>query len=588
MLNTRRFFYPVTTLIIITSVIAWQLSRAEYGGAQSPSSATIANSDTTGDADLIYRDAIIVTMNEAEFMAQAIAIKDGRILAVGSNDEVMTHKGSDTRIIDLQGKTILPGFIDAHGHLGAMSVAMGEIDLSPPPVGSITSIVEIQNQLREYIQTHHPVEGTWIVGMGYDDATLKEHRHPTREDLDAVSTKYPIVLRHASGHLGTGNSLALSLAGIAAETPDPPGGVIRREAGSQQPDGVLEESAYLSYFASGKYPPIPPASERLKLMKAGLERYASFGITTAQEGATNDELWSGFIKPARDSGLITIDLVMYQIFGTTLTGDVPKDYVKHVRLGGIKFFLDGSPQGRTAWLTQPYYKVPEGRPADYRGYPSMPDSVVDAGMKMILDQGMQPISHTNGDAAIDQLLNAIERSGYKAERDLRPVAIHSQIPRAEQLDRMKRLGVIPSFFVTHTYYWGDWYRDVVLGPERAMNISPLRWAVDRGMRFTLHNDAPVVPPDVLRLVWSAVNRMTTSGKVLGPDQRIPVSVALKAVTIWGAYQYHEEKTKGSLEPGKLADMVILSENPLTVDPMKIADIKVLETIKEGRSVYRRM
>ncbi len=588
MLNTRRFFYPITTLIVIASVVAWQRSRAQHGDAQPSSTAATASSDTTGDADLIYRDATIVTMNEAESMEQAIAIKDGRILAVGSNDKIMTHKGKDTRVIELHGKTILPGFIDAHGHVGAMSVAMGEIDLSPPPVGTITSIAEIQSRLREYIEKHHPAEGAWIVGMGYDDATLKERRHPTRKDLDAVSTKYPIVLRHASGHLGTGNSLALRLAGVTAETPNPPGGVIRRAPGSQQPDGVLEESAYLTYFASGKYPPIPPASERLTLMKAGLERYASYGITTAQEGATNDELWNGFIKPARDSGLIVIDLVMYQIFGTTLTGDVPKDYVKHVRLGGIKFFLDGSPQGRTAWLTQPYYKVPEGQPEDYHGYPSMPDSAVDAGMKMILDQGIQPISHTNGDAAIDQLLNAIERSGYTAERDLRPVAIHSQIPRAEQLDRMKQLGVIPSFFVTHTYYWGDWYRDVVLGPERAMNISPLRWAVDRGMKFTLHNDAPVVPPDVLRLVWSAVNRMTTSGKVLGPDQRIPVSIALKAVTIWGAYQYHEEKTKGSLEPGKLADMVILSENPLTVDPMKIADIKVLETIKEGRSVYRRM
>ncbi len=587
MSNARTFFYSIVGLGVAGATAFLMQGNTKLSGAQAAYAATLIRSDTTDSADVIYYNATVITMNDAQPSAQAIAVRNGRILAVGSDDDVMKHQAKDTRVIDLQGKTVLPGFFDGHGHVCAMAVSMGEIDLSPPPVGSVTSIADIQNRLREYIQKQQPAEGAWIVGMGYDDANLKEKRHPTRADLDAVSITHPIVLRHTSGHLGTGNSLALRIAGITAETQNPQGGVIRREAGSQEPNGVLEESAYLHYFASGKHPPIPPPSERLNLVKAGLARYASYGITTAQEGATNDELWEGFIRPARDSGLMTIDVVMYETFPVSLAGNPPMQYDRHVRLGGTKFFLDGSPQGRTAWLTQPYFKVPDGLSADYRGYASMPDSAAYSGIKKSLDEKMQPIVHVNGDAAIDQLLEAIERSGYTPERDLRPVAVHSQVTRADQLDRMKRLGVMPSFFITHTYYWGDWHRDVVLGPERAANISPLRWAVDRDIKFTLHNDAPVVPPDVLRLVWSAVNRITTSGKVLGPDQRIPVMTALKAVTIWGAYQYHEEATKGSLEPGKLADMVILSENPLTVDPMKIVDIKVMETIKEGRSVYQR-
>jgi predicted amidohydrolase YtcJ len=258
---------------------------------------------------------------------------------------------------------------------------------------------------------------------------------------------------------------------------------------------------------------------------------------------------------------------------------------KWVRLGASKLVADGSIQGYTGYLSRPYFTAPDGD-ATYRGYPRIPREELAERVKRLHAAGRPIAVHGNGDAAIDDILDAFEAAQQATPReDPRFVLVHAQMAREDQLDRMKALGVIPSFFVLHTYYWGDRHRDVFMGPERAARMSPARSAAQRGLHFTLHADAPVVPMEPLRIVWSAVNRLSTSGAVIGAEQRIEPMQALRAVTIDAAAQHFEEAEKGSLEPGKLADLVILERSPLD-DPERIDRIRVLETIVGGVSVWR--
>ena len=403
-----------------------------------------------------------------------------------------------------------------------------------------------------------------------------------------MSTTVPVLAIHQSLHLAAINSKGLELAGITAATKDPAGGVIRRREGGSEPDGVLEEMACFEIVV--KIFGTLGTDENKALLKAGLDLYASYGFTTAQEGRATPEVIAIEATVAREGGL-KIDVVAYpDIQGAADTIKPPlhaATYTHHFRIGGAKLNLDGSPQGKTAWLTKPYYVPPEGQPTDYRGYPAVPDDEAIALVDKAFSNGWQILTHCNGDAAADQFIMAIRAATEKhGKADRRPVMIHAQTLREDQLDEMKELGIIPSFFGIHTYYWGDWHRDSVLGPERAARISPAASALKRGMIYTQHHDAPVVPPSSIMILACQVNRTTRSGQVLGPEQRVSVMDALKSITINAAYQYFEEKTKGSLEPGKLADLVILDKNPLKVDPMAIKDIKVLETIKEGETIYK--
>lgn len=544
-------------------------------------------------ADAIYINANIITMNDAQPRAEALAVKDGKVLAVGSRTEAEAHKGPSTRVVDVEGKTITPGFIDGHGHLSGVGLSAAGANLLSPPDGRVTSIPELQQTMRDYINSSSVPKTYGIAfGTGYDDSQLAEQRHPTRDELDAISTDIPIYVGHQSGHLGVVNSKALEELGITAATPDPDGGVFRRREGSNEPNGVLEENANMMAIGKLIMPHLGP-EQALATTVEGLKTYTRFGYTTAQDGGSTPELVAGYIKAAEERKL-TIDVVSYVYAQTIRPTDTfmqgpyyGRQYKDRYRIAGIKLNLDGSPQGKTAWLTKPYFKPPEGQDPSYRGYQNMPDEKVVGYVEEAYKNGWQVLAHVNGDAAMDQYLNAVaDVSKRNPGTDRRSVAIHSQTAREDQLDRMKELGIMPSFYAAHTFYWGDWHRDSVLGPERAANISPTGWALARGMIFTTHADAPVIPPDALRILWATVNRVTRSGKVLGPDQRVTPEVGLKALTIWGAYQHFEEDRKGSLEPGKLADMVVLSDDPLKVDPMKIADIKVLETIKEGTTVYK--
>lgn len=541
-------------------------------------------------ADAIYSGGDIITMNDSQPVAEAIAIKDGKILAVGNKADIEKYKGNSTRIVNLNGKTLLPGFLDAHGHVFNAGLQALAANLLASPDGSVNDITTLQQTLRVWAEKYPERVGKtgWIIGFGYDDAQLKEQRHPTRDDLDAVSKTVPVLAIHQSGHLAAINSKGLEVAGITAATKDPAGGVYRRRPGGSEPDGVLEEMGFfkLVFTVLGKL----GTEDNKALLRAGLDLYARFGFTTAQEGRATIEAIETEAAAARE-GELQMDVVAFaDIQGAAETIKPPdhaKTYKQHFRIGGAKLNLDGSPQGKTAWLTEPYHVPPEGQQADYRGYPAVTDEEAVALVDKAFSNGWQLLAHCNGDAAMDQFIMAIRAATEKyGKADRRPVMIHAQTVREDQLDAMKELGIIPSFFGMHTYYWGDWHRDSVLGRERAARISPAASALQRGMIYTQHHDAPVAMPSSIMILASQVNRTTRSGKILGPEQRVSVMDALRSITINAAYQYFEEGTKGSLEPGKLADLVILDKNPLKVEPTAINDIKVIETIKEGNSIYK--
>lgn len=562
------------------------------GCGSSPSPLPAASEDqnsaagSSHGAATVYFNADVITLADETPTASAVAVRDGRILAVGDFKDVQNAAGPDAALRDMKGRTIVPGLIDTHGHFASVARVLSLADLQPPPSGGVSSIAQLLSALQAW-RTGNP-EAEWIQGVGYDDSLLAEQRHPTRDDLDTISKEVPIVVRHVSGHLMSCNTACLKASGITAGTEDPKGGVIRRRVGSREPNGVLEETAM--QFVLAKLPQ-PTADQTQSDLRKTQDYYASFGITTAQDGASSLRDVAD-LQAFASQGDLHLDVVAY-VQHSRMPALAPdfaasRTYDHHFRIGGIKLTLDGSPQGKTAWLTEPYHVTPEGLPTDYHGYATLDDEQVDRIVSAAFARDIQVIMHANGDAAIDQMIGAISRAtATTARRDRRPVMIHAQTAREDQLGLMTDFGIIPSFFVAHTYFWGDWHRDSVLGETRAARISPLKSAQMRGLRFTIHNDSPVVPPDMMRLIWTAVNRTTREGKTLGPDQRISPLQALKAITSDAAYQYFEEDQKGTIEVGKLADLTVLSENPLRVQPSSIKDIKVVETIKEGATVFAR-
>jgi predicted amidohydrolase YtcJ len=542
-------------------------------------------------ADVIYSGGDIVTMNPAKPEAEALAIRHGSILAVGSREELERYLGVNTREVDLQGKTLLPGFIDAHGHFGSVGLLAQSANVSAPPDGDSTDINSIIARLKAHAESPQAVEIGWILGMNYDDSQLVGKQHPTAKDLDKVSTQIPVMIIHQSGHLGVVNSKGLELLNYSDTTPNPPGGLIRRVAGGEQPNGVLEESALFS--AAMKVAKPKSQKSVIGMMSSAQKAYVAAGFTTAQEGRANADSILG-LAAVSGMDLLDIDVVLYADptffssgaqFATAMSAQ-PHEYIGHYRFGGMKLSLDGSPQGKTAWLVQPYHIPPQGQDADYAGYAAMKVEDIDSYLDLAYSNRWQVLVHSNGDAASDQFISALSRAKQKHPNvDVRPVIIHAQVIREDQLDAVKELDVIPSFMTVHSFYWGDWHRDSVLGEQRAARISPAKSALKRDILYTAHNDAPVTLPNAMMILSSQVNRTTRSARVLGEAQRVSVMAALKSITSNAAYQYFEEDSKGSLEVGKLADLVILDKNPLKIDPSDIMGIRVLETIKEGKSVF---
>ncbi|MCP4298720.1 MAG: amidohydrolase [Proteobacteria bacterium] len=539
---------------------------------------------------ILYLNGKIISMDSGNSIFQALATQDDKILALGSNEEIKSLATSKTRMIDLDGKTMLPGFVDPHGHFFfSCFFRHFYVDLNSPPMGEVTCIDDILTKLKIELEQTKP--GAWLTGFGYDDTLISEKRHPNRYDLDRVSTDFPIIVRHISGHVMAVNSKALELKGINRNTPQPAGGHIQIDPSTGEPLGIMEEPSAMILVQD--FLPVMSTEMAMEAISHGSKRYLRTGTTTAQEGFSMPNLLDIFLTAEKGgelknrihvlpSGIHELDLYPSPVSGSDLSDN------QKVSLGAVKLFQDGSIQAYTACLSQPYYSLPENRPElafNYHGYRvnqplDLQDQVIDLHTK-----GWQIAIHSNGDMAIDDCLNAFEAAQkFYPRDDVRHIVIHCQTVREDQLDRIKRLGVIPAFFSVHTYFWGDRHKSLFLGPLRADNMNPCRSALQRGIPFTNHNDDFVTPINPLLSIWSAVNRLSTSGKVIGEDQRIPVLEAIRSVTSSAAYQNHEESTKGSLERGKLADMVVLAENPLEIDPVKIKEIEVLATIVAGELV----
>lgn len=524
---------------------------------------------------LFYHGSVI-TMEEDGLYAEAVLIKDGKILFAGSLKEAEA-KAEAPEKIDLKGHTLLPGFIDAHSHF--TGVANGLLQISLEACGNFK---EIEKTLKQELEARKPAEGSWILVRGYDHNRLEEKRHPSLELLDRVAPEHPMVVQHQSGHVGIFNTAAMKQLEIGADTVVPEGGVIEKKDGKLT--GYMEENAFLEYL---KKIPLPSAKELLDAYIRAQEVYASHGITTVQEGMLTEEMLPLYQELLK-SGCLKLDLVGYADAGKgeeiarKLAGYL-HTYKGHFKLCGYKIFLDGSPQGRTAWLREPY----EGE-KEYRGYPAVKQTDVEETAGMAEKNHMQLLAHCNGDAACAQYLKAVravESRPGEMFSALRPVMIHAQMLARDQMEEVKRLQVIPSFFIAHIYHWGDTHIKN-LGSRRAAYISPAGSASRMGIPFTFHQDSPVISPDMMETLWCAVNRRTKDGCVLGKEERLDVLSALKAVTVYGAYQYFEETEKGTLSPGKKADLVILDQDPLKVPLENLKDIKVLETIKEGETIYR--
>ncbi|MEM0946164.1 MAG: amidohydrolase family protein [Pseudomonadota bacterium] len=538
-------------------------------------------------ADTIYTGGPILTIDDGTPRVEAVAVLDGVILAVGALPDVMAHQGDGTEIFDLAGRAMLPGFVDSHGHVVMGGLQALSANLLPPPDGPNADIATLQQTLRDWIAANQAVvnQTQLIVGFGYDESQLAEQRPPTREDLDAVSADIPIAIIHQSGHFGVLNSKALELSGIRAASVAPPGGVIRFDDAGE-PTGVLEENAFFVALV----PLLGNLGDAgLKAFaRAGTELWASYGYTTAQEGRSSSGVAETLKAVAAEGGL-PVDVVTYPdvlVDRDYIAANVSRDYVNRFRVAGAKLTIDGSPQGFTALRDRPYYDPVGVYPPGYAGYASATaDQVLDV-TGWAYENGIQIITHANGEGASDMLIAAIDAA--QAEHgtpDLRPVLIHGQFQRVDQVDAYNRLGVFPSVFPMHTFYWGDWHRDHTVGPVNAENISPTGWIRERGMMFGTHHDAPVAFPDSMRVLDATVTRRTRSGDILGPHQRVDVMTALKAMTIWPAWQHFEENAKGSIEPGKLADFVILSEDPMAIDPETLDTLTVEVTIKEDTVVY---
>ncbi len=556
-------------------------------------------------ADTLYTGGDILTMRGStpEYV-ESLVVRDGNILCAGTLADAKTRIAPSTVTIDLGGKTLLPGFIDTHGHF----VYFGK-NLVDANLFGCTAIADLVTRMKK--QVEQTPAGGWVVGFGYQARGLKEGRAPTSDELDQVSADRPVMIVDSSGHLGAANAAAFKAAGITAETPDPTGGMFTRKADGKSLAGPMEETA-LNAVRSKR----PPFTGELaaRTITGAAEVWASHGQTTAMEaglGLGNDDI--GIVLNAIDNQLLPIDLYVAakdSALDETLAAaysvasqynpqagdiveklraarpDLDRRYVNRVRLGGVKFWLDGSLD--TAWFTQPYTQNPPGKSGAFSGYRQIPDEALDAIFEKYWPTQLQIHMHMNGDAAADQALAAIAKAVKKhGLHDHRPVFVHATWLRPDQIEKMKACGAIPSFLTAGIIPGGDAVVKL-WGPERSAGAMASRSFLRAGLPFTYSHDAPVSPvPSILALVDAGVNRLSGSGKVVGSDERVGPYEALRAVTATAAYQLKEEKTKGTLEPGKLADLVILDKNPLKVEPTTIKDIAVVETIKEGRTVYTR-
>lgn len=581
----NKLLKPTLLSLGIMGVISCTTNQAANQTAAQPTTQMTASQTT------VYYNGNIITMESDEpQMVEALVTRGGKIAYVGSLDEAKTNYKNAAQV-DLKNQTLLPGFIDPHSHFGMVSNTMGQIDLNPPPIGTIDSIDKMLQALKDYKQDNKIADGEWIFGWGYDESQLSEDRHPTKTDIDKVLPNNPVYLQHTSGHMGVANSKALAAMNITADSQAPEGGNIARVKGSNEPNGLVQETAMYP-FMYNLLKILEP--KQAQFFEQTQDYYAENGVTTAQDGSTTRDAIQ-FFQSQADAGKLKIDLIA--IAGASDLDENLADknfkwktYQNGFKVQGTKIIGDGSPQGKTAYFTKPYLTPVADCESDCRGLPSVSQEALNEMFVKAYQRDNQLFIHNNGDASTDMIIKAheyaVKKTGQAADKDRRTVPIHAQFARPDQLAAFKKYNMLPSFFTNHAYFWGDVHVKN-LGETRANFLSPIATADKMGLKYTNHSDDTVTPVDPLFTIWTAVNRTSRSGKIIGKDECATPYQALKAITSHAAYEYFEEDSKGSLTPGKVADLVILDNNPLSVDTSKLRDIKVMKTIKEGQTIYER-
>lgn len=544
--------------------------------------------EATGNGVIYYGGDILTMVGDTPTYADAVWIKDGKIAYIGSLEEAK-KQGQGAQLANLEGKTLLPSFIDAHSHYINSLTVSDQANVSPKPItdGKGDNVDQIIATIKQLKDKGNIPKDSLIQAYGYDD-TKMNGRLLNRDDLDKAFPDNPVIVGHISMHGAVLNSKALTRFNITKDTPTPKGGVIVRDDNGV-PYGLIMETAYLPIFDNL---PKPSLDQQIAWSKRGQMLYAEAGITTAHDGATkfND---LEIMKNANKANVNMIDIIAFPFIGdlkSVLAKYPKKDWLKydnHLKIGGVKITIDGSPQGKTAYFKDPYLT---GSPSDkkdtlWRGELTFSQPEVTAMVGMVYGMGVPLNLHANGDAAIEAFLTAHEtvaKNDLGKERHV--TMIHSQFVRKDQLLKYPKYKILPSFYTLHTYYFADAHIQN-RGLKQAEYMSPMKDAIGLGLKPTNHTDFVVLPLNQMMVLWSSVNRISSGNVAIGQDQCVTPYQGLQAITIHPAIQYMEQAAKGTLEKNKLADMVILDKNPLKEDKMKIKDIKVLQTIKEGKVIY---
>ena len=535
-------------------------------------------------ANLILMNGRVVTVDEDFSVAEAVAVKGDRILEVGSDPEIVKWKGERTEVIDLGGKMVLPGLIDSHIHVVGTGSLMTQINCRTPPISSIPDMVEA---VRQKAATSKP--GEWILGRGWDQAKLSDHRNPTRWDLDQAAPDNPVWLTRTCGHIGVVNSLALEIGGVSKDTPQPLGGNIEKDE-QGEPTGLLEEGPAMNIVR--QHIPKTSFEETCEAIRQASKAFNEAGLTGVTDAGVDPMVMRAYQRVAED-GDLTVRVNM--MLAGTLASETAVESTERIsdfpmvtgygndllRFLGLKLLIDGGIGGRTALLREPYADDP-----DNKGILTMPvedlQKRVDAGNLA----GMMVGIHCAGGGAMDIVLNAFEETDRKRPiKGRRFALIHAYQPTEENFEQCRRMGVVVASQPSFLYYLGDSYHENV-GDERSKWLKPHRAWIDNGIPVASGTDSPVTPYLPFPSLWASIARRTeVQGIQMGTEQRISREEAIRLYTINGAYQTFEEESKGSIEAGKLADMIIIDRDILTCPEDDIRDAKVLRTILGGKTVY---
>ncbi|MGO4886296.1 amidohydrolase [Anaerobacillus sp. MEB173] len=542
--------------------------------------------------DLLIKNANIITLDISNSRAGSLAVSKGKIVNIWREKEPAKNEviiDSNTEIIDLKGNTLLPGFIDTHNHLLMYSQFREQVNCSSPLNRTISNILE---RIKEVANEKEKNE--WIMGWGYDDTLLEEKRHPTRSELDRVAPDHPVFIRHISGHFATVNSKALQLANIQEEIGNPRGGFFGRDHNGRL-DGVLHELPAMEPIM--KVLPVLTEERLTSVIEKGAKDYLAQGITTStdagvglDQGITEFNAHVRAVSEGKNPLRMRL-MVLHHLLrkGSHFGNYSAQQLDRHIRhesnnravLDSAKLFQDGSIQGLTGALRHPYFCNNELIGELLHEQQEFTEEILD-----LHDRGFRIAIHGNGDRAIGSILDAYSKVLHSSPRsDHRHRIEHVQTATLEDLDRMEKLGVEASFFINHIYYWGERHRSIFLGEERAQQMNPLKSAIERDIKFTLHSDCPITPISPLFSIWAAVNRVTSAGNILGANQRCDMETALKSMTIYGARLNFEEHITGSIEIGKQADFAVLTNDPTLCNPIEIKDIVVTATMINGKVVY---